>query len=278
MSITAKALWVIERNHQRDLTLDEIADACGVSKFHLAHAFGQSTGHSVIQYVRGRRLTEAARKLARGAPDILDLALETGYESHEGFSRAFKAQFGLTPETVRTRGKTDGLSLLEPIRLDQSADVAALRPRYEEKKGLLAVGLAATYEFGAVEGVAGQWQRFMTIIFPDIGHRLPTIPVGVASAVDMDGDFTYVTAAEVSSASDARADLEVVRVAPRRWAVFEHAGHITSLSRSFANIWDRWLPASNHAVAEAPSLERHQPTFDPRTGDGGVDIWIPIEG
>ena len=80
MSITAKALWVIERNHQRDLTLDEIADACGVSKFHLAHAFGQSTGHSVMQYVRGRRLTEAARKLARGAPDILDLALETGYE------------------------------------------------------------------------------------------------------------------------------------------------------------------------------------------------------
>jgi len=278
MSITAKALWVIERNHERDLTLDEIAGACGVSKFHLAHAFGQSTGHTVMQYVRGRRLTEAARKLARGAPDILDLALGSGYESHEGFSRAFKAQFGLTPETVRTRGKTEGLSLLEPIRLDRSAEVAALRPRYEEKKGLLAVGLAAAYEFGAAEGIAGQWQRFMATIFPEIAHRLPTIPIGVATAVDSDGAFTYVAAAEVSSASEARADLEVVRVAPRRWAIFEHAGHITSLSQSYANIWDRWLPASGLNVADAPSLERHKPMFDPRTGSGGVDIWIPVEG
>jgi AraC family transcriptional regulator len=35
------------------------------------------------------------------APDILSLALDTGYGSHEAFSRAFRAQFGTTPETIR---------------------------------------------------------------------------------------------------------------------------------------------------------------------------------
>jgi AraC family transcriptional regulator len=57
MSVTNKALFVIERNLYRDLTLDQIARYCDVSRFHLAHAFGESTGLSVIEYLRGRRLT-----------------------------------------------------------------------------------------------------------------------------------------------------------------------------------------------------------------------------
>jgi AraC family transcriptional regulator len=88
--LAEKVLWAIERNLDRPLTLAEIADACGVSHFHLAHAFGQATGISVMQYVRARRLAEAAESLAAGdAPDILDLALDAGYGSHEAFSRAF---------------------------------------------------------------------------------------------------------------------------------------------------------------------------------------------
>ena len=60
MSVTNKALFVIERNLDRDLTLDQIAKRCDVSRFHLAHAFGESTSQSVLAYLRGRRLTEAA--------------------------------------------------------------------------------------------------------------------------------------------------------------------------------------------------------------------------
>jgi len=48
MSVTGKALFVIERNHNRDLSLEEIATACGVTKYHLAHAFGQTTKLSVM--------------------------------------------------------------------------------------------------------------------------------------------------------------------------------------------------------------------------------------
>src|SRR5690242_14900648 len=101
MSLTNKALFVIERNLGRDLSLAEIAKACDVSRFHLAHAFGEATGISVMEYLRGRRLTEAAYALASDASDILSVALDTSYQSHEAFSRAFKAQFGRTPEEVR---------------------------------------------------------------------------------------------------------------------------------------------------------------------------------
>jgi AraC family transcriptional regulator len=48
-----------------------------------------------MRYVRGRRLTEAAKVLSDGAPDILTVALDAGYGSHEAFTRAFRDQFGV---------------------------------------------------------------------------------------------------------------------------------------------------------------------------------------
>lgn len=57
-----------------------------------------------MRYVRGRRLTEAAKALSRGAPDIFSVALDAGYGSHEAFTRAFPDEFGVTPETIRTQG------------------------------------------------------------------------------------------------------------------------------------------------------------------------------
>ncbi len=73
----------------------------GVSRFHMVRAFAAATGLSVMRYVRARRLSEAARALADGAPDILALALEADYGSHEAFTRAFRDHFGVTPEAVR---------------------------------------------------------------------------------------------------------------------------------------------------------------------------------
>jgi AraC family transcriptional regulator len=81
-----KVLWIIERNSDRSLSLSGIARACGVSRSHLAHAFGSATGIPVITYLRTRRLSRAAQALANGAPDILAVAFDAGYNSHEAFN------------------------------------------------------------------------------------------------------------------------------------------------------------------------------------------------
>src|SRR3954469_13430426 len=101
MNPAQKALWFIESHLADALTLDEIAGVAGVSRFHMVRAFAAATGFSVMRYVRVRRLTEAARALANGAPDILALALDADYGSHEAFTRAFRDHFGMTPEAVR---------------------------------------------------------------------------------------------------------------------------------------------------------------------------------
>lgn len=119
MDPISKAVWCIESRFASDLSLDEIAQVSGVSRFHLCRAFGNATGSSVMRYVRGRRLTEAARQLANGAPDILSVALDWGYGSHEAFTRAFREQFGLTPEALRERRDLSALQLVDPLVMDK---------------------------------------------------------------------------------------------------------------------------------------------------------------
>src|SRR5512140_307314 len=113
MNPAQKALWFIESHLARELSLDEIAAIGGISRFHMVRAFAAATGLSVMRYVRARRLTEAARALASGAPDILTLALDADYGSHEAFTRAFRDHFGVTPETVRASSRLDHLKLQE---------------------------------------------------------------------------------------------------------------------------------------------------------------------
>src|ERR1700743_745964 len=120
MNPAQKALWVIGGHLTGPLSLDEIAAIAGVSRFHLVRAFAAATGLPVMRYVRARRLSEAARALAAGAPDILTLALDADYGSHEAFTRAFRDHFGLTPETVRSLACIDDLALQEPIQMDSS--------------------------------------------------------------------------------------------------------------------------------------------------------------
>src|SRR5215475_12561873 len=121
MNPAQKALWFIESHLAGPLSLDDIADVAGVSRFHLVRAFAAATGLSVMRYVRARRLTEAARALAAGAPDILHVALDAEYGSHEAFTRAFREHFGITPEAVRARTCIDKLKLLEPILMESTA-------------------------------------------------------------------------------------------------------------------------------------------------------------
>ena len=101
MNPVGKALWYVESHFAGEISLDEVAAAGGVSRYYLARAFAEATGFPVMQYVRARRLSEAARALAAGAPDILSVALATGYGSHEAFTRAFRDRFGVTPERIR---------------------------------------------------------------------------------------------------------------------------------------------------------------------------------
>jgi AraC family transcriptional regulator len=275
MGPVAKALWFIESHFASEMTLAEIAAVSGVSRFHMARAFGVTTGHSVMRYVRARRLSEAARTLALGAPDIMMVALEAGYGSHEAFTRAFRDQFGLTPETVRAGGTVDNLVMMEAFKMDKTAQNTLKPPRIEDGRALLVAGLGERFTFDTLAGLPALWQRFNE----HRGHvpgQVCTTAYGVCYNTD-DTGFDYIAGVEVSEVGSLPQQFAHLRVAAQRYAVFTHQQHVASVKGTFMAIFNDWLPKSGHQAADAPVFERYDDRFDPRSGTGGFEIWVPLK-
>jgi AraC family transcriptional regulator len=270
-----KALWYIEGHLASALTLDEVAAIAGVSRFHMVRAFAAATGFSVMRYVRARRLSEAARALAGGAPDILSVALDADYGSHEAFTRAFRDHFGVTPESVRDNAHLDTIHLLEPITMDSTIIDNLQPPRFETGKPLLVAGIGERYTWESGAAIPGQWQRFHQKV-DEIPDRVGKVAYGVCCNGDDSGNFDYIAGVEVSDFSDLPREFSRVRIPEARYAVFSHKEHISTIRRTVNTIWNHWLPASGLKAADAPSFERYDENFDPLTGNGGLEIWVPI--
>lgn len=279
MNPAQRALWYIESHLAEPMTLDEIAAISGVSRFHIVRAFAAATGLPVMRYVRARRLTEAARSLANGAPDILSLALEADYGSHEAFTRAFRDQFGTTPEAVRAATCLDKLKLQEPMLMDSTMLDHLVPPRFETAKAFLVAGPAERISCDNGAAIPGLWHRFhqeVADIPARIGQGKSQVAYGVCCNGDDSGNFDYIAGAEVADFSDLPRRFGRIRISEQRYAVFTHTEHVASIRRTVNTIWNQWLPASGLKAADAPNFERYDEKFDPATGNGGFEIWIPV--
>jgi len=276
MNPVNKALWFIEAHFGSEITLEEIAAVAGVSRYHLSRAFAIAMGQPALRYTRARRLSEAARALADGAPDILTLALEAGYNSHEAFTRAFRDQFGVTPESVRDQGHLNNIQVVEPLKMDQCLLTQLDPPRFETAPALLLAGMYARYTCDTSSAIPAQWQRFV----PHIGTipgQIGGVAYGVRYNSDDEGNFDYMCAVQVSDFSKLAPEWARLRVPPQRYAVFAHRDHVSTIRRTWNTIYNKWLPESGHSLLDAPVFERYAEDFDSHSGLGGIEIWIPIQ-
>lgn len=100
-----RSIDYIDHNLMEDLDLEEIARQSGYSLSHFYKVFPAITGFSIKEFVRNKRLAFSARRLVYSHDRILDIALESGFESQEVFSRAFMALYGITPGRYRLKRK-----------------------------------------------------------------------------------------------------------------------------------------------------------------------------
>jgi AraC family transcriptional regulator len=276
MDPVQKALWFVESHRRKPITLEDVAQGCKVSPFHLTRAFAASMGLSLMRYVRGRRLSVAAEQLAQGAANILQVALDAGYGSHEAFTRAFRDQFGQTPEHVRNQGHLVNIQLVEAIPMT-ATPVSEIAPdRFATREPMTFAGLVEHYACQATQGIANQWQRF--------GPHLGQIPgqvgkaaYGVVYNFDKDGDFDYLCAVEVQGTVPLPDGFQTLQVPSLKFAIFTHKGHVAGIRSTLAAIWSNWLPASGYQAAKAPTIECYGPEFNPITGMGGFQIWVPVQ-
>ncbi|TGL60505.1 AraC family transcriptional regulator [Leptospira sarikeiensis] len=275
MDFVQKALWFIEGHSKEDISLEDVAKVADVSPFHLTRTFALTMGVSLMKYLRGRRLSEAAKKLAENKDNILDLALDIGYGSHEAFTRAFKEYFSLTPEQLRAQGHLGNLKLVEAITMNAEPIPQIDPPRFETIGPRVFAGLVEHYDCQMPGGIPNQWQRF-GVYLGNLPKQIGDAAYGVCYNFDAEGNFDYMSGVEVSDPSGLPKDFQVIKIPTQKYAVFSHKGHIAGIRATFAAA-GKWFPDSGVKPFEGANLERYGKEFNPMTGQGGLEIWIPVE-
>lgn len=278
MSAIGRAIWFIESHFESDISLDQISDAAGLSRYHLSRVFGLVTGHSISGYIRGRRLSGAALALIGSSSTILEVALGAGYGSHEAFTRAFRDQFGVTPDTVRKQGHVRNLALLEPIRMDPARPIELEPPRFETLPPMTFAGLQETYVYGGNAAIPSLWQRFNTYA-GNIPGQHGSAGYGLCTHIDGETEtFRYMAAVAVKDTSDLPAGFATLKIPAQRYAVFAHHGHVSGIPATMHQIFGTWMPNAGVEFGDTPDMfERYDERFDPFTGMGLTEIWIPVK-
>ncbi len=160
------------------------------------------------------------------------------------------------------------------------------QPRFEDGRELLIAGLSERYAPPSYSAITAQWHRFVPHLGQIAGH-IGRDTYGVCwqsdkghsadESSESDCAFDYLCGVEVSGTDALPADFQHVRIAARRYAVFTHTKHISQIAGTIDTIWNKWLPDSGLHAAPSPCFERYTPEFNPDTGFGGTEIWLPLQ-
>jgi AraC family transcriptional regulator len=130
-----------------------------------------------------------------------------------------------------------------------------LTPRFENGRSMLIAGLSGRYGKKNRAEIPALWRNFGPKYFGRTPGQVDRKTYGVCSDIDEEGNLDYLAGVKVSSFEDLPVELTQLRIAPHRYAIFAHEGHISSIGRAWMDIFEKWLPQSVYKLAAAPSFE-----------------------
>jgi predicted transcriptional regulator YdeE len=149
--------------------------------------------------------------------------------------------------------------------------------RFETAGEQVIAGLNATYDGQSRANIPAQWTRFAPNIGKVPGQAGPAA-YGVCWNVKSSDNFDYLTGVAVAPSAKLPPDFARVKLPAGRYAVVTHEGHVSMLPQTVDKIWSQWIPEASLKTAKAPCFERYAEKFDPKTGVGAVEVWVPLEG
>lgn len=256
----------IEDNLGQPLTLERIANQAGLSTYHFSRLFTIHMRRSVMAYVRHLRLIVAAKRIA-AEPNLklMELALDSGFESQEAFTRSFRRTFGVSPGRLHVayhlRAKAEARALRDApnagVRVEQL-------PQLIHRESFSVMGLVHRYNDETKLAIPGLWRRLVKILTS--AGRAAGERYGVISSEGRgDGCFRYMAAVPSNSDTLLLPELERAEIPACTYLVFRitlAAGPVhPQIKTALQNIWDTLIPASGLSVRETPDFEQYGPEF-----------------
>ncbi len=273
----------IENHLTDDLSLEKIAEYAGVSDYHFRKIFFYLSGLTLNEYIKNRKLSEANKDLLHGEK-VTDIAFKYGYQSIDGFTRAFKKWSGFLPSDVIKTGISKSFPKFSFIITVKGG--ISMEFRITDKPAFHLVGVSKRVPM-QFEGVNNEIVKLAESITDEQRKEMRSLqniePYEIVNAsydadanfMKEEGDLTHLIG--VLTTEEQVSDLlEKVPVEACTWAIFPNEGPFPStLQNTMAKIYAEWLPVSDYEVINAPSfsftkMNQHKDAY------AYSEVWIPV--
>lgn len=266
-----------------DLSLEKISEFAGVSDYHFRKIFFYLSGFTLSEYIKNRRLSEANKDLLQGAT-VTEVAFKYGYQSVDGFTRAFKRWSGFLPSDVIRKGLSKSFPKISFVITVKGG--SSMEFRIEEKPAFNLVGVSKRVPM-QFEGVNQDIVKLAESITDEQRKEMRSLqniePFEIVNAsynadanfLKEDGDLTHMIGV-LTTENDVSARLEKVPVEACTWAIFPNEGPFPStLQETMAKTYSEWLPSSDYELIHAPTfsftkMDEHKKDY------AYSEVWIPV--
>lgn len=276
----------VEAHIKEPLTVTRIAQAAGYSPYHFSRMFTEQRGMSVMDYVRLRRLSLARMELLTGRK-ILDIALDYGFETASGFTRAFRREFGYAPTVYLTR-----MAGWEEARTMSGGN--RMIPVMKKMPAFLVAGygIQTQLEEGYMRDIAAYWEHYdgenlESKMYEQLRPRKHG-EYGLCVRCE-DGKISYLLGVEAENPARVASDMIQVQIPAAEYAVFttepvdlrNTAVYDSRFTPAIKALWkyifEEWFPASGYEYDEGKlDFEFYDERCHFRA-DSTMDIYIPVK-
>lgn len=272
----------IEQNLTEEISIDILAEIANLSKFYFHRMFTAMMKESVMDYIRKRRLTNAAHILLNSKMPIIQIAIDHQFSSQEAFSRAFKNIYSINPGKYR-KDKPE-ICLHEKFNVwklkDQKGEII-MEPKFLIKQEFKIIGMACKTTIKENEEkniIPNLWGQYYNRSSEIKNCLFENRSIGLCEIVDNSEDtFTYICCKEVDNFNFIPEGMVGKVVPSSKYAIFTHKGKLDTLGNTYEYIHGKWLPNSEYGINKsAHDFELYDERCD-NTDTSEMDIYIPIK-
>ncbi|WP_333908284.1 AraC family transcriptional regulator [Salinicoccus roseus] len=273
----------IEKNLSNDLQISDVARYVGESDYHFRKLFLYITGMPLSEYIKKRKLSMANQDLVQGH-SVTEVAFKYGYNSVEGFSRAFKSWSGMLPSEACRKGAITSfpkLSFYIDVRGGENMEVKLVEmPAFT----IAGVEKRVPMQFEGVNDSIMELAKSITEAQRNEMRRLQNIdPQEIVNAsydadekfMKEEGELTHMIGV-LTTETDISDNLDRKHVEACTWAVFPNEGKFPgTMQETMARTHSEWLPSSNYELIEAPTFSFTQMSTE-KKDHAYSEIWLPV--
>ena len=279
-----EALDYIEDNLSDGIDDNELERITGTSVYHFRRMFSFLSGMSLGEYIRNRKLSNATFDLLHEGMSVTETAFKYGYESVDGFSRAFREWSGISPSEVKKKNMLKAFPKLSFQLTIQGGIKMDYRIEQKESFNIVGVKKRIPIQF---EGENQEIIKLAKSITPEQREKLhsyanmePNQVVNVSYNFDggrmeekgsLDHMLGFLTTKETGFD-----EFDVVEVPALTWAIFSSTGAFPAIMQeTWGKIVSEWLPSSDYELVEAPEISFTGDLSD--SNNVYSEIWIAVQ-